>query len=126
MHRALIAWQLEQLADTATLLTSEVLTNSVLYARSDITLTVDRGDAGTVTISVRDGSSTTPARRTHSVDATTGRGLELLDQLAESWAVVPDPSGKTVRFTVGGGRDPWAPFTDVAWAQADSRPVIPP
>src|SRR6476620_8634673 len=72
---ALSEWGLDSLAYTATLLTSEVLTNSLLHARTQIVLTIERTGPKTVTVSVRDGSPLVPRRRRHAQDATTGRGL---------------------------------------------------
>lgn len=114
----LASWDLPDLVETAALLTSELLTNSVLHARTAITLTLLRRN-GQVDIAVRDGSRFAPRRRRHASDATTGRGLELLDQLAESWEVVPERNGKCIRFTLRVGRDPWANFSDATWADVD-------
>lgn len=115
---ALSEWDLESLAYTATLLTSEVLTNSLLHARTPIVLTVERSSPTTVTISVHDESRLVPRRRRHAQDATTGRGLELLDRLSQSWRVQPDETGKTLTFTVGTDIDPWAAFAGVDWLES--------
>ena len=111
-------WGLENLLDTAVLLTSEVITNSVLHARTQIVLSL-RSANGTVSISVHDGSQHLPRPRSHSVDATTGRGLELLDRLAQEWHVDRESDGKTLTFTVGGGVDPWAEFSGPDWSEAE-------
>jgi anti-sigma regulatory factor (Ser/Thr protein kinase) len=118
VSEALSEWDLESLAYTATLLTSEVLTNSLLHARTQIVLTVERTGPDTVTISVHDGSPIVPRRRNHAQDATTGRGLELLDRLSQSWRVQPDADGKTLTFTVGTDIDPWAAYAGVDWLDA--------
>ena len=115
---ALSEWGLDSLAYTATLLTSEVLTNSLLHARTQIVLTIERTGPKTVSISVRDGSPLVPRRRRHAQDATTGRGLELLDRLSQSWRVQPENDGKTLTFTVGSDIDPWAAFAGVDWMDA--------
>jgi anti-sigma regulatory factor (Ser/Thr protein kinase) len=117
--RALADWDLDALSYTATLLTSEVLTNSVLHARTPIVLTVERTGTAAVKISVRDESMNIPRRRRHAHDATTGRGLELLDRLAQSWHVDAAGDGKTLSFTVGGDVDPWASFNDTDWMEAE-------
>jgi len=119
-------WGMPELVETAALLTSELLTNSVLHARTDIVLTLRRHDDG-VEIVVRDGSRSAPRRRRHPADATTGRGLELLERLARSWDVSVDDEGKSVRFVVDASSDPWAayladdPADDPAddWADAE-------
>lgn len=118
VREALSEWSLESLDYTATLLTSEVLTNSLLHARTEIVLTVERSGPHTVTISVHDGSPVVPRRRRHAQDATTGRGLELLDRLAQSWRVQSERDGKTLSFTVGTDIDPWAAFAGADWMDA--------
>jgi len=111
---ALSEWDLDALRDTAALLTSEVVTNSVLHARTDIDVTVTRLDGG-VAIEVSDGSRRAPVRRVQVDEATTGRGVELLQQLAAQWDVTLRDDGKTVRFTLSEGVDPWAAYTSSEW-----------
>lgn len=119
VRSTLAQWQLEGLADTAVLLTSEVVTNSVLHARTEIVLTLTRAPNGSVTIAVHDGSQHQPRPRSHSIDATTGRGMELLDKLAQEWHIDSDPGGKTLVFTVGGA-DPWAAFNSINWSELEA------
>ena len=111
-------WGLDGLVETTALLTSELLTNSVLHARTTIRLTVVGGE-GCVEVVVRDGSRQGPRRRRHARDATTGRGVELLERLATSWDVGVDDNGKSVRFTVTAADDPWAAFAGAEWADAE-------
>ena len=118
VREALAEWGLDDLTHTALLLTSEVLTNSLLHARTQIVLTVSRSGSSGVSISVRDGSSIIPRRRRHAADATTGRGLELLDRLAQSWRIDQEPTGKTLTFTLAAAVDPWASFADANWMDA--------
>jgi anti-sigma regulatory factor (Ser/Thr protein kinase) len=119
VDQALSDWGLEDLSYTAALLTSEVLTNSVLHARTPIVLTVGREGQDAVTVSVHDGSSHEPRRRRHAQDATTGRGIELLEKLSDSWAVHSERTGKTLTFTVGAGGDPWEAFSGSEWIDAE-------
>jgi anti-sigma regulatory factor (Ser/Thr protein kinase) len=114
VRSTLAEWHLDGLADTAVLLTSEVVTNSVLHARTEIVLSIAREADDSVTISVHDGSQHQPRARSHSLDATTGRGMELLDRLSLAWHIDPDADGKTLVFTVGGA-DPWAAFSSINW-----------
>jgi anti-sigma regulatory factor (Ser/Thr protein kinase) len=111
VRRVLTAWDVPDLLDTALLLTSELLTNSVLHARTGIVLTLTR-PPGRVDIVVGDLSDVLPARRRHAADATTGRGVELLDRLATSWDVVRDGAGKAVHVSLSEQADPWAAATD--------------
>lgn len=117
---ALSDWGLDGLRDTAALLTSEVVTNSVLHARTDIDVTVTKLDDG-VAIEVSDGSRRAPVRRLQLDEATTGRGVELLQQLAAQWDVTLHDDGKTVRFTLSDAVDPWAAYTGSDWA-TESQP----
>ena len=112
---AINTWDLDGLADTAALLTSEVVTNAVLHARTPMALVVERLKAG-VQVAVTDGSPLKPRTQQVTAESTNGRGLALLEQLASTWDVTVHRSGKTVRFTVTGDRDPWAAFSADSWA----------
>src|SRR5947209_721329 len=90
-------WGLSELRDSALLLVSELVTNAVLHARTEIRLDISRERDG-VRISVSDGSPIPPALRRHSDTSTTGRGLHLLDLLADSWSADSSEDGKTVTF----------------------------
>jgi len=95
----LSAWGCDEIVDLVTLLVSELVTNAVLHARSDLELHIASGHH-LVRIEVSDGSTLTPVIRAHDDDAMTGRGLALVDQLASSWGVTPHDGGKTVWFEV--------------------------
>lgn len=112
---ALTNWSLDALADTAALLTSEVVTNAVLHARTTVDLVVLRLGDG-VAVEVTDGSRKQPRVGQATPESTNGRGIALLEQLASTWGVTTNRAGKTVRFTVTGDRDPWAAFTSGGWA----------
>lgn len=116
--QCLAEWSLEPLRETTALLVSEVVSNSVLHARTDIVVTAT-ALPGAVEVRVSDRSRNAPVQRRHSAEATTGRGVQLLEQLAHSWDVVLDADGKTVRFTVDGAADPWAAFRDDTWSDVE-------
>ena len=106
--------QLETLLDSAVLLTSEVVTNAVLHATGPIELHLDHlGDGARV--AVADTSPIGPRRRRHSDRATTGRGLQLIDDVAGDWGWDAAPNGKRVWFTLSAQDDPWARFSDCDW-----------
>jgi len=88
---------LDDLVDDASLLVSELVTNALLHARSDAVVALT-ATAATVRVAVADRSPRAPVRRRHGADATTGRGLRLLEQLALRWGVDAAPDGKTVWF----------------------------
>ena len=79
------------------LLTSELVTNAVLYARSDVVLRVSL-DAAVVRISVHDDSPMAPVPRSPGREDTSGRGLALVDVLATTWGVALNGNGKEVWF----------------------------
>lgn len=87
--------------DTLVLLVSEVVTNAVLHARSDIRLDIQ--PAGElVRVEVHDGSPVEPRVHHFHLTSGTGRGLRMLEQLARRWGVESDPTGgKVVWFEVG-------------------------
>ena len=105
--------------ETAALLVSEVVTNAVLHGRSDVLLVVeDRGDLAYVSVSDR--SPMPPRVHNFAVESATGRGLRLVDQLAQRWGVDPAPSGqgKVVWFEVGEpSAAAWESFADALLAE---------
>ena len=96
---ALRSWDLEHLEESAVLLVSELVTNSVLHARTDLSVEMQR-TAQVVRVVVRDGSRRRPQQRRHEVTAATGRGLGLLDAVAWRWGCedAPEPYAKAVWF----------------------------
>jgi DNA-binding NarL/FixJ family response regulator len=97
---ALRMWDLDELADTVTLLVSELVTNAVVHAGSDVEVLVRlTGDAACV--EVTDTSELAPAPREASLEDASGRGLALVEAMARRWGVRPCPGGgKTVWFEV--------------------------
>jgi anti-sigma regulatory factor (Ser/Thr protein kinase) len=116
---ALERWRLDSLVDSAALLSTEVITNAVLHARTPLTVSVERVGDSCVQISVSDGSGFVPQRRQVGGDSTNGRGIDLLDRLAASWSVVSTTLGKTVQFTLDSSLDPWAEFLGTDWLAND-------
>jgi anti-sigma regulatory factor (Ser/Thr protein kinase) len=97
---------LEPLTDAVTLLTSEVVTNAVLHAATALRVGVSRDGAG-VRVEVHDESPVPPSRRRHPVTSTVGRGLTMLDTVADEWGWRRDGTGKVVWFRVEHPRDAW-------------------
>jgi anti-sigma regulatory factor (Ser/Thr protein kinase) len=85
------------LVDAAGLLVSELVTNAVVHARTDVTLHV-RLRRGVLRIEVTDGSPVLPAPRRPTGLTGTGRGLQLVDHLADRWGVDKARKGKTIWF----------------------------
>jgi anti-sigma regulatory factor (Ser/Thr protein kinase) len=95
VREVLHAWRID--GGMATLLTSEVVTNAVLHAGTDVTVDVARDD-DCVRIEVFDGSPRMPMPVLVSRDATSGRGLSIVDALSNSWGMESRPGGKVVWF----------------------------
>jgi anti-sigma regulatory factor (Ser/Thr protein kinase) len=98
--RALVAavcheWGHDELADRAQLLVSELVTNAVMHAATEIELTVLlRGDRLSVAVGDHDPRPLTLAEV--AVTDRHGRGGLLLDALAASWGQLPRLDGKVV------------------------------
>lgn len=85
------------LAEVAELLTSELVTNAVLHAATELTLTLSEPN-GSVRVAVSDEDLELPSVGALDVEATSGRGMQLVDTLAPEWGVCVRPAGKTVWF----------------------------
>jgi DNA-binding NarL/FixJ family response regulator len=100
--QALSGWDDDEgdLTDTVTLLVSELVTNAVLHAGSDVEVMV-RLTATAVRIEVTDASSESISPREATIEEDSGRGLALVGNLAQRWGVRPAAGGgKTVWFEV--------------------------
>lgn len=85
------------IADAAVLLTSELTTNAILHARSDLTVIV-RLDDGVIRVEVADDNPRLPSPSFIPVEALSGRGLNLVQAVASSWGIEKHEDGKTVWF----------------------------
>ena len=87
--------------DVALLLTSELVTNAILHARTPVQLGVlVDGDRALVCVADRLPESTTLSPRAHSHDRPGGRGLALVEDLADTWGTTTYTGGKTVWFVL--------------------------
>ena len=89
----------EDSSNAAALCASELVTNSVLHARTSIVLGVTRGHERLL-VTVADGSPTRPEPAPPDDERPSGRGLVLVAALAKEWGVHDEEDGKTVWFTV--------------------------
>lgn len=89
----------DRVRDDVLLLTSEVVANAVTHGRSEVRLSL-RGNRLGVRVDVSDDNTRLPTRQPHDPDALDGRGLSLVDQLADRWGVDSAALGKTVWFEV--------------------------
>ncbi|MBU6533144.1 SpoIIE family protein phosphatase [Streptomyces mayonensis] len=121
VHRALRDTA-SHLVDTAQLLVSELVTNAVLHARTEIEVTVSRSD-GRVRVLVGDRR---PGRGLVSPScpayAGTGQGLALVEQLASRYGADADGERKTAWFELwSDGPPPPSPGWEAAGPPCDSE-----
>nr|WP_246416161.1 ATP-binding protein [Nocardioides luti] len=106
VRQQLDAWEVEgDVVDTAQLCVSELVTNAVMHAGTSSELSIDL-EAGVLTVVVRDlgGPSGDPGSYAPVVDdddlRVFGRGLTLVDAMADRWGSVRDASGTTAWFVL--------------------------
>ena len=82
---------------TALLILSELVTNAVTHGIAPIELMVSDTD-GALRIEVSDGDThiPRPASQNPNTDHVGGRGLRIVDSLADLWGTMTDDFGKTV------------------------------
>src|ERR1700712_1614306 len=99
-------WGVAAVADVAELLSSELVTNAVLHARSSIELEAARTSSA-LRVDVRDvgDGQVQPKPNPASSEAEGGRGLSIVASLAESWGVDESEAGKSVWFTLAAPRE---------------------
>ena len=98
-RQTLTAWQHTDLADTACLLVSEILTNAVHHARQMIGLRLHH-TAREVIAEITDDNTQLPQRTLPAPIDESGRGLTLVEALAGTWGARLSSTGKTVWFTL--------------------------
>ncbi|MEV6265318.1 SpoIIE family protein phosphatase [Streptomyces sp. NPDC051784] len=105
VRQALTDWDLAALADDAELVTGELLVNVLLHTEGGAVLTLEvlPEPVRRIRLSVQDRSSAWPRRRTPGETSTSGRGLLLLDAVAERWGIEPRGEGKAVWCEIGPG-----------------------
>jgi anti-sigma regulatory factor (Ser/Thr protein kinase) len=102
---------LEAMSDTVALLVSEMVTNVVLHARTTCELTMETSEHR-VRVEVRDGSSTLPGRPIVADPmASSGRGMHLIEALADCCGADALPEG---------GKVVWFQLTEPSGARADA------
>lgn len=100
LRKALAAWGLVTVEGTAQLVLSELLTNAIRHTRVSPGQEIEtrylcQGDS--VRIEVQDASDERPELGNPSIEVAHGRGLVLVEALADRWGVTPCPVvGKSV------------------------------
>ncbi len=99
LREALATQNLDGFGDVSELLTTELVTNVVLHARSPIKVRlVTSGER--LHVEVDDASSRVPVVQRPEPERSSGKGLFLVDQLASDWGVDTWADGKTVWFEI--------------------------
>jgi anti-sigma regulatory factor (Ser/Thr protein kinase)/ABC-type transporter Mla MlaB component len=95
-------WGVRRLSRLAQLIVSELVTNGVVHARTEMAVTV-RLSARTLSLAVRDGDPRLlhPAGGGAEADGRGyGRGLLIVDSMADSWGCTPTADGKVTWATL--------------------------
>ncbi|MFJ9629119.1 ATP-binding protein [Streptomyces sp. NPDC091280] len=100
----------EPLAETLILLVSELVTNAVVHTGCPAVLRLSLPDeateSATVRVEVADTSCTAPAPRCADGEETGGRGLALVDGLADRWGWSAEGTGKRIWCELDRGSQP--------------------
>jgi PAS domain S-box-containing protein len=92
----LAEWGLQRITDNVELLTSELVTNAVRYGGGPVRLRVVRDE--NLLCEVSDSAEPPPRLHVAGPDDVDGRGLLLVNQIANRWGTRRLPTGKTVWF----------------------------
>lgn len=103
LRELLRQWGRPGRSEIAELLTSELVTNALVHTDTDAVLTATVGPGG-LRVEVRDFVARRPRLRVPNADdGTHGRGLVLVQSLADAWGVRAHGVGKAVWFDLDGG-----------------------
>lgn len=103
LRELLRTWGRPGRSDIAELLTSELVTNAIVHTDREAVLTATVGPGG-LRVEVRDFVARRPRLRVPNADdGTNGRGLFLVQSLADAWGVQPHGVGKAVWFELDAG-----------------------
>ncbi|WP_078917139.1 ATP-binding protein [Streptomyces sp. NRRL S-813] len=123
--RSSLAGTPSDVVDEAELLVSELVTNAVLHAHTEVEVRA-WARAGRVHVRVRDQEPhLAPAPRERGLDACTGRGLQLVEDLAAGFGVECDKCGKTVWFELWPEAPETPPVADWGDARPPTGPTVP-
>lgn len=89
----------DDMVDTACLLTSELVANAVVHAGAPVELVVDL-DKARLAVEVIDASGDEAVPRHAEPLDTDGRGLAMVEHLADAWGVTRIIPGKSVWFSL--------------------------
>ncbi len=90
-------WECGDYEETASLLASELVTNALIHAGTDITVRLSL-DREILLVEVEDGSLELPKPIPLTTDSERGRGLVLMQALSQKWGATRRTDGKVVWF----------------------------
>jgi anti-sigma regulatory factor (Ser/Thr protein kinase) len=94
--RTLRDWNVdESLIEPVVLVANELMANAIVHADSAPVVSLEAAGPALL-LRVADASSKLPVARPATLDATGGRGLILVEALADRWGIDTNPSGKVV------------------------------
>ncbi|GGR82800.1 magnesium or manganese-dependent protein phosphatase [Streptomyces aureoverticillatus] len=132
-------WADPDQVDSAVLLVSEMITNVLVHTDGDALLVAEvTGEEGTrrLRVEVADGSDDLPHKRHPGELASSGRGLVLMELLAERWGVDPRGEGKSIWFELyeasqgadaspGAGPEPGGAVEEAVGDAGGAAPEVP-
>jgi anti-sigma regulatory factor (Ser/Thr protein kinase) len=89
-----------KVVDSAVLLVSELVTNTVRYGRPPVAVQIECDQTHTLQVRVSDASPALPVPGHADPDDESGRGLAIVEFLSDDWGVDPGEGGKTVWFRI--------------------------
>lgn len=112
--------------DSAELAVTELVTNAVLHAHSEVEVRVECGPHA-LRVEVHDASQVVPVQRSYGTDASTGRGMALVSAITQDHGIrLPDEGGKVVWFSLTD--DPAEPDLDAlldSWDDPELAAIAP-
>jgi hypothetical protein len=91
----LLGWDNGNYEFAAPLVLTELATNATLHARTPYTVRLTLEDTHLV-VEVVDSSPRLPQARSYTLDATTGRGINIVNAFSDTWGAREIPEGKVV------------------------------
>ncbi|MEU2052477.1 ATP-binding protein [Streptomyces bungoensis] len=105
VHDRLRSWGLQDMSDALELVVSETVTNALVHAGSDVDVRL-RAFADHLRLEVRDSDTNPPVpsplslAEEENAEAEHGRGMLIVEALAEMWSSSPNGLGKTVSMNM--------------------------
>ncbi len=100
ISETLTEWDRTDLVEAAKLLVSELATNAVLHARTELTVATSLDDDKRLRVEVWDHNPRVPLLRANDAFEATGRGLPMVADCATAWGTDVKPDRKCVWFEI--------------------------